>query len=439
MTDQSKENKTEQDILNQEEGLVGEDGAQTEAWQDDLPPEDDFHDADDLHEETSEETPVEEEAGAADGGSRRRGKNILFGILVVGALAIGAMAYFQFGGGGSEPGTLPLPLAGQGLQASQTKQPAPSAAEPSVTPTTGESDISALYKAAQQQTSSAGAMALPNGEVINQNGDKSALGTSTEIMTMSDAPSAPSSAAVAPKQAAAPAPTVAKVENIPMPQLQKQPEPAPIPSKQQADALAPLPASLSDVKMGPSQGELEDRLKTMGEHIDSLKKELDQSMQKNAELLKRIETMQAAVPAQDPEKMALELRLKQLEEQLAAAQTEQPKSKKKAEARAGIALHAETALAPEDSAISEPAQKKATAKASAKKKAAPPKKAVEPKAQGWVLRAATPEAAWVSKGSHAADLRRVAVGESLEGLGRIKEIRQKGDVWELVGAAGTLR
>ena len=57
----------------------------------------------------------------------------------------------------------------------------------------------------------------------------------------------------------------------------------------------------------------------------------------------------------------------------------------------------------------------------------------------WVLRAASPEEAWVAKNSLTSDLQPVQVGDSLAGVGKITAIREQGGAWVIVGTKGTIR
>jgi hypothetical protein len=57
----------------------------------------------------------------------------------------------------------------------------------------------------------------------------------------------------------------------------------------------------------------------------------------------------------------------------------------------------------------------------------------------WVLRAATPNEAWVAPDAFSQDLRRIRVGDEFPGLGRVKSIRQSGDGWMVEGTAGNVR
>jgi len=60
------------------------------------------------------------------------------------------------------------------------------------------------------------------------------------------------------------------------------------------------------------------------------------------------------------------------------------------------------------------------------------------KPASWVLRAATPDEAWVAKDASTAELRHIQVGDELPGIGRVNAIHQAGDTWTVEGAQGTI-
>ncbi len=57
----------------------------------------------------------------------------------------------------------------------------------------------------------------------------------------------------------------------------------------------------------------------------------------------------------------------------------------------------------------------------------------------WVLRAATPDEAWVAKDATTPELKHVRVGDDLPGIGKVQAIHQTGDSWAIEGAQGTVR
>ena len=64
--------------------------------------------------------------------------------------------------------------------------------------------------------------------------------------------------------------------------------------------------------------------------------------------------------------------------------------------------------------------------------------AKEKERAAWILRAATPDEAWVAKGSETRELRPVHIGDKLPGIGKVVAIRQTGDGWVLEGTSGSI-
>lgn len=476
MTDQQKEIGSEASGRDAEmDNLAAHVGESVEAWNDDLPPEDDFHDTDDMgHEPIGDdiegETHLEaegEDNAEAEGGEEEtapavdagRGKKVLYGLLVLGALFVGGLAYLQFGGSGApEDKGVGLRLASM-YDDKQSKRPLPPASAmpeaESVTPTTGETDLTSLYKAAQQQTQG-GAMALPNAANVDPAAGKPASGTSTEILTLSDQAPIPMPENALPSKAPAPepvavkkasAPSIAKVEEVPLPRAASS-------AKTPAQAAPPAPnafgASVPAVSESLTAGasaalspEMETRLKTMGQQVESLQKSLDEALKKNVDLVTQLEkaqSRQVALEGGETEKAQMQEQLKRLESQLASARSTVASRETSGVAhRGGIALQEETSLTQSENVPSKAVKKKAATTVKKKTKRTAEAAVASSSSKRWVLRAATPDAAWVSKTPYAEDLQRVAVGETLAGIGRVVSIHQKGQSWEVVGTSGSLR
>ena len=391
MTDM--EVKEEARSLEQGDPLSPNEETSSETWQNELP-EDDFPGQGDFHEEAIEETSAESPF-AGKGQSNGRGKTVFIGAVVFVALLGGAFAYLQFGSGSSEPLNLARPVAtlfdvkeiGKSVE-KQAPKPEPEAAA-----TTGKVDLDALYREAQQQNS--GKSVAPTGENKQLSEEKP---MTSDILT--------SGSSALP-------PTVSKVETIAI----KPAAPEPVSSESVA-SVAPMPASplLSAAKDSTTttpptaavSPDVDNRLNEMAAQIDSLKKALEQSADQNAQLLSRLDLMQSKVAKNAPEKVSS-----------VSVDDQEP------------------AITPKT--IKKNRSKSASSKHETKKKNVKKKSAVATSSAVWVLRAATPDAAWVSMGAESPDLRRLAVGESLLGIGKVKEIRQSGEKWEVVGETGTLR
>ncbi len=437
MTDrQQQEGESEQTAQEQESSFSVEEETGAEAWQEELPPEDDFQDAPDQGEEALDDEGVPSSEEEVIIGDKKRGKYVLLGVVAVGVLLVGGMAYLQFGGETQE-GARPVPLASvvdvkkiqkeAGVAGQETEEAA-------VTPRTGQADIASLYRAAQQQQAQ-GAAALPKSLdplAQTEEADKTSLGVSTGIISPpgQEEASQPSPAkgpvsAPPPAASAAPvaAPQVSSVEALPV--VESRPEVS------ATKAAAPVAITNENAE---SISDLRAQIKELRQQVSELKASLDQA-------LKEKETG-AEKPKALEEEAALLARLERIEKTLGEkkASAEPPKP------QASIALQETAEPSDENVASSPKEEKKAAPKKKAVAKPAPKKKKTEnvkisepSEKESWVLRAATPEAAWVSKGDYAAALRRVAVGETLPGLGQIKEIRQKGETWEVVGTMGVLK
>lgn len=479
MTDGQEDKENNVGEQTQEEVFVSGDEAHDDSWQDelppesDLPPEDDFHDVGSVDEQDGEtdltgdeESYVEEpssegvaegEVGAID---KTRGKKVLVGALVVGVVFIGGLAYLQFGGSSKSTNSLPIAQVVNLKSGPEKPDAAPrlpsNQATSATAPSNGPTDMASLYVGTAPQ-----GVAMPlssSKDGAGENGDKAALGNSSDMMTLDGPVGA----------AAAPAPVPAKAETAPAtkpamaeaaPALPPVPDGAALPSS--SNALRPVPAALPAVAPLPSSSAATDaRMKALNDQIDALKKALDQTMQQNAELMKRIDSMQNDQTAAN-EKAALEGRVKQLEQQLASQAASAPVAVASAP-KASVAVKAAPAHRSEldmlaDSSITESSgpeqegrassapvssgRKKTYSTSSSKRKSRNARKGSSRSSvagSGWVLRAATPDTAWVSMGPEAQELRRVTVGETLSGIGKVKEIRQDGESWTLVGTKGSV-
>ena len=463
-----KNNET--DTTLQEEALEIDEISQPEEWQGELPPEDDFHDQDEalgddlpdesLGEEASEDA-VDEAALQAE--RAKRGKTMLFGILVVGVVLIGGLAYLQFGsssggGGGPIPVTSVMPV-NEIRDAALSTQGMRKVTPPDPLKKTEKVDLEKM----QEEALGAGKNAVPNGDSLDLIAEKPMSGSqSTDILTSSsESPVAP--APIAPPPAPPVQQTAAKATmpamSDEMEKIAKEVASMSV-SHVNADALKPVPVALgtpvqssaapapvaapAPMPAAPAAASNADaRLKEMEAQIESLKKSLDNATAQNTTLLARIETMQ-----QQQKKKA-----EKQQEQLDAIQpvvidkkSEPVKEVKKETSSQDL----NTLLDPTMVEASQPAPKaKAEVKAATPRKAkvaskpatAKKSKAASSADQGaqWVLRAATPDAAWVSISRDSMELRRVAIGEALPGLGKVKEIRQSGQTWEVVGETGVLK
>ena len=178
---------------------------------------------------------------------------------------------------------------------------------------------------------------------------------------------------------------------------------------------------------------MEARLDALSVRIDELKKGLDQAMQ-------QLGQMNAAPgPASPPTaaNAALEDRLTKIEQQVEQLQHAPPVASSSAPA-VPVAAAQMTENTADTPAVPSPVHKKPMpkhkkAKTAAQKTAKPATTPVK-----WVLRAATPDEAWVAKDESSSELHHVRVGDELSGIGHVTAITQTGDSWTIQGSAGTV-
>jgi hypothetical protein len=431
---------------------LGSDEISSSSWEGELPPEDDFHDeAESLAEESMPEE-VEQIDIAAN--AKKRGTMIALSAVAGSVLLVGVLVYLQFATNGpSTPTAIPAASVMDTKADNKAAKTHDYGADQNVSPTTGEADITSIYNAGLDKTNtSQSAVAVPTGAAAPKSADKTSDETvaSSEIMSMTSsvAPSAPKAVvaqlpaaqpAAAPKAAANDtAPKAASVlANPPMPALQpvaKEPAAKDLASTQPAaQPAAPVASSMTPA--------LEARLNALTTEIDALKKTMDQTAQQATQLAGKMDAQTSNASGN----AALEERLARLETQIATLAA--AKATKAAPAReADSALLSPAALDEQPvSSVSPPHAAKKTEHVKTKKtveKHKLKKKAKDEKSEAkisWYLRAATPDSAWVSRTPGDPELRQVSVGEVLPGFGRVKAIRQKGDVWEIVGTQKTLR
>jgi hypothetical protein len=221
-----------------------------------------------------------------------------------------------------------------------------------------------------------------------------------------EVPSAPASAlvengkvSVAPSSAAATKPAVAPV------------------AVEGGESTAPLQMDLSDLKVRVEA--LEAKLVQFNQAADRLP----------AETQTRVDASLATVMGElDANKKSLEAvlaRLEGIETKLSSFQADLAKGQKDPVSTSDPSIKPQVSAA-----VVRPTQEKP---------ATPVKPAASaPAGPAWVLRAAQPGEAWVSRGT-AGELKKVGVGDSLPGVGKIRNIQQSNGRWEIVGSASTIR
>jgi len=386
----------------------GADGGEGE-WISNEPPVDDFGDPsletatvsegnEHAHEESaSEEPPVEE---------KKKFPFLLLAGAVGSLVVVGALAYWQFGGHDEQPSLLDLA--------------AQNAAPVAVPHFASKPTASADTQPASSNLASKGAVSPveppPSPQI-----------TDVAPTTGYSVPSANSEAVkpikMAVQEAGSAVPSAGAAASAPL-----LPPSADIVLDKDTHDQAPVA-----VAAAPANAVSDARLTVLSARIDDLQKSLSQATAQLGQINDKLSAGQApsAVPAPvavQPD-AATQERLDKLEQKL--IQMEQHQATLPASAPQLTAV--DTVFPPQ--AVKKP-------KHTSPHKAPPRKVAHQaPKvaAEKWILRAATPDEAWIAKSVDSRELRPVHVGDDLPGIGKVTSIRQVGDAWVLQGTSGTIR
>lgn len=455
MTEKQPGSSLPEGLENENSLYPGSEEADKAVWHESLPPADDFQDeaepeaAVDDTAESEEEIQSDEEVHAAE--AQKRGRKVMLATVGVVALVVGGLAYNQF----SKPsisGNMALPIAGivgqsttpsgatdKTADSEQKRSRNPSAVGLSdlpETPTSSEADITAIYNAGADKTVApqAATVALPTtptGALTTEK--KTDVAHATDVLAAS--PKMPegakvvaalppaSSSAVPAGSAPVPASATNKSVALRAPAPVVALPPAPVKAVPLQAASAPsVPASAVSPDMNA-------RLNELAAQIETLRKTVDQVSQETQSIVAKTEQQKAS-----PDMAALVSRLNEMEAKLST-------SKKAAKASvssstAGVTLSGVTAegepLTKKEKVVSSSKAKTKASKASAKKTAH------QTTQKKWVLRAATPDAAWVATSKESAELRQIHVGDTLPGVGKVRAINQNGASWEVVGSKGSI-
>lgn len=217
-----------------------------------------------------------------------------------------------------------------------------------------------------------------------------------------------------------------------------------------AGNVAP-PASNEPIVPFQNQGGMpSQRTVEMENKIAELNQQIAQMKVTQNDLEQKLQAAQAAPPAptEDSAKKALEDRIAQLEQKLSAANAavaSRPALTASEDvplpSRSSKVRRAKQESASTDFLAAKTQRKKSAAHASTKKRES--RRDVENAGSyhsiSWVLRSATPGAAWLSQGPYSSDLRRVVPGDKVPGLGTITSIRQVAGRWLVEGTQGSVR
>lgn len=457
----------DQDNMHHEDGSQDL-GTQAEAWQEDQPPIDDFADGD----VDSVVSDVEEDTPEADETPRKGSMMVPIVAAIVCVAFVGTLFYIQFGSeivGKSSVQATDVLKGELETKTENEKTPlAPAASEKTTTTDSGYSD---LYPPVGQSSSSPGNAAQADVSSI-----------STEPMTSvaenaAAVPSAPVAAASAPEKNKEAAPVSTDKNKEASTAIAPPPAPATLPTVEQPSTTAltqaeklvastpvaaPAPAAVSSPSAKPqalvdaaAQAAQEAKITELVNRIDTLQKMLEQTTQQMSQMSGTVANIQAASAQAvvDTEKETSKAKLKKEKKTVAATTASSSEETMVDEAEKVAALPEKDglispeALAPTSSEEKVSSAKEVEEKAKTEKKSSKKKKQVSTQSKKakssanktWVLRAATPDTAWVSTSDDSSELRQVEIGKELPGIGKVREIRQSGDSWEIVGTKGVVR
>ena len=190
----------------------------------------------------------------------------------------------------------------------------------------------------------------------------------------------------------------------------------------QTPAPAPAAAPVTVVVAAPpapaatASSETDARIAALSAHVEELQKALADATQQLNEVNAKLAAGQNAQPQQST--LAIEERINGIEQKM--MQMEQHKAKP------SVTIATINAVAPA------PRRTHVTHRQT-------PVSHRTVKAVHWVLRAASPDEAWVAKDIYTSDLQPVEVGDSLAGIGKVTAIREENGAWMIEGTQGEIR
>jgi hypothetical protein len=237
---------------------------------------------------------------------------------------------------------------------------------------------------------------------------------------MEPAPSATPAVALSPVPAPEPA---AAAVSAPVPYgssvVAAPPESAPAPVMSAAP-LAPVTLAAQADRAPviiPAVNGADRRIEELTARIDSLQKALDQANQ---------QLNQSIGSAGDPN--GLEYRVDKLERRLEGLR----RGKNNAVASPSSETSTESTVVGEEK---KPAKRKIAAKPTKKTESSAEK---APK-NSWVLRAAAPGEGWIAQSASSTELKKIHVGDTVPGIGKVTAIEADGDAWVVRGAKGSIQ
>jgi hypothetical protein len=218
------------------------------------------------------------------------------------------------------------------------------------------------------------------------------------------------------------------------------PKPAPIAAAMPA-MVAPTPAPPTPATAMPSSSNnsVDARLDALSAHVEDLQKSLAQATQQLSQVSA---TLTANTASPTVSSSAVDDRLNKIEQKLMQIQHEtvSPPPAMTADTSSGMRSEKTIVKTHRHNAAH---KKMASVKMRKPKKTA--NRIVEAEREKplttthWVLRAATPDEAWVARDANSPELRHVRVGDNLSGIGTVLGIHQDGNNWVVEGSQGSLQ
>ncbi|HEU0117589.1 MAG TPA: hypothetical protein VFR09_03050 [Alphaproteobacteria bacterium] len=419
-----------------------EEMTEAEAWHDDQPPVDDF--ADQPSEEmatVSEESEVPEEEQSFETEEEKKKSMLLPAAAGLGGLLfLGAVLYWQFGTGNSSSPSIPAPPP----LTTASNAPVPVAAKTPASNSTNDSEIDNIKPSTPaSDVAPTTSLASADSKTVSVASSSNGVATPVALPAPVSAPASSEQPATIPAATLAkapPAPVVVAPTPAPTPVAAPVPAAAPVTAVASSSAplLTPPPSANSVAASLPKDASIDARLNSLSTHVEELQKSLTEATQQ----LSKVSNMLAAgaQPA-PPTSSNVDDRLNKIEQQLLQMQHARPVT-----AASPVVTEETPTEVVADATPEKPVAKpvshvshKTSHKVASRKSSAHTVKVAAAPASHWVLRAASPNEAWVSNGNSSSDFRHVQVGDTLAGLGRIRAIRQVGDDWVVDGSQGSLR
>lgn len=392
---------TADDEMHEHEGHENHDHTQEGEWVSSEPPVDDF--ADDAQGEAASvsETDEHDHEEQVEAVAEEKKKFPL--LLLIGALGslgvVGGLAYWHFAAHQEDQGTIldtAIRSATEAAAPNFASKPSPKAMaeKPAVVATAPAASPNPVQDVAPKTSYS-----VPTNSQIDN--DKK-LDVKTAVAE------AAANAAKAANDANA---TSAWPTTFQAPAQETAPKPAPVVT----------PQAPAEVRQADDQ-----KLSALSNRIDDLQKSLSQTTQQLSQISDKLSQNQTPAQSSRASNPAVDDRINQLEQKI--MQLEQAKTVRAVEPQGMsvenvIPAHSKTKT--QHTSFNHSKKKRKTVHAG--------------KPNRWILRAASPEEAWIAKNTDTRELQPVHIGDNVESIGKVTAIQQVGSTWVVQGTHGTIR